>query len=86
MCDGCGCDKLKGSDDRERHARQKAGGWHVHADGTVHRHDHSHGHSHPYVPGRTPRVAAMQAVAPDSPSGNDKNDGADGRLDSAQTG
>lgn len=85
MCDGCGCDTLKGADDREWHARQKAGGWHVHADGTVHRHDHSHGPSHPYVPGRASRVAAGEGVPASDPAPLDdrKDDGTDGTSGSS---
>lgn len=86
MCDGCGCDKLASSpDDQAQRARQKAGGWHVHADGTVHRHDHLHGPSHPYVTGRVFRVAAGEDVPPPGPVLNDRKDnGADGTSGSGK--
>jgi len=35
MCEGCGCDTPKERPVREA---KEAGHWHVHADGTVHRH------------------------------------------------
>jgi hypothetical protein len=84
MCDGCGCDHPKAPDDQAQRARQKAGGWHVHADGTVHRHDHSHGPSHPYVPGRASRVAAEEDVPAPAPALDDRKDnGADGTSGSS---
>lgn len=45
MCDGCGCDKQKNGalgGTKVRYLRQKVDGWHIHADGTVHRHAHAH--------------------------------------------
>lgn len=75
MCDDCGCDKLAGSpDDPAQRARQKTGGWHVHADGTVHRHDHSHAPSHPHVAGRVFRIATAEAVPPPGPVLDERRD------------
>ena len=43
MCEGCGCHNLWVKPKRSEIARVVApGAWHVHADGTAHRHDHGH--------------------------------------------
>jgi hypothetical protein len=62
MCDGCGCDKANSSglEDAVRYARRKAGGWHVHADGTVHRHEHEQGHAHHYVAVTEPELESSE--------------------------
>lgn len=64
MCDGCGCDNLNNGalDDEARRARQNAGGWHVHADGTTHCHDHHHSSSPDHVHDAACRAAAKQVL------------------------
>jgi hypothetical protein len=51
MCDGCGCDKEKHATSHHPAWRlHHKSGWHIHADGTVHKHDHEHPHQHDYAP------------------------------------
>jgi len=47
MCDGCGCD-LKPLNPYTRKAKlpQHKDGWHIHADGSVHKHEHPQTHEH----------------------------------------
>lgn len=66
MCDGCGCDKLAAPGNKARQTGGKLSGWHVHADGTVHRHEHAHGHSHSYTP-----VAKRETRQSESGKGDD---------------
>lgn len=67
MCDGCGCDLPKAPGDETRRVREKDAGWHVHADGTVHRHDQPHDHSHPYARGPAPRGSAKREPSQPDP-------------------
>ncbi len=77
MCDGCGCDKPKNGapDDEARRARQKDGGWHIHADGTAHCHDH-HDIPSPHLFDDTVFRAAAKPVLPQP--GPELQDGKDG--------
>jgi hypothetical protein len=51
MCDGCGCDKAKpDASGRPAWRVHHKDGWHIHADGTVHKHDHEHSPQHDYTP------------------------------------
>lgn len=73
MCDGCGCDKPMAPGDENRLIPGKANGWHVHADGTVHRHDHAHGHSHQYVRNSSSWTTAKPGVRQPAPEGGEDN-------------
>lgn len=68
MCDACGCAKASAFSPRPR----KAGGWHVHADGTVHRHDGAEvGHEHSDEPNAGPRAESSTAYKPVNPPAQD---------------
>lgn len=43
MCEGCGCEKQT---PYTKVGARKGMGWHIHADGSVHRHAHDPGHGH----------------------------------------
>lgn len=42
MCDNCGCHTQAPAPDAPKTKDAKPDEWHVHADGTAHRHDHVH--------------------------------------------
>ncbi len=62
MCEGCGCDVPK--ENPEKPKASEAGHWHVHADGTVHRHDDDHHHDHEHLHHHAPPGEHQGPAAP----------------------